>query len=441
MFNFSLLSLLALLIACEDSKQISDSSSLSYDSEITDEITGTPSFSINGMISGDINVQLYQTGEDGEREYVSWEDATGGVYIFGGIFTSAYYVDESGIERFVGDHVIENPSTDANPYRIDVGTDNNEKVYVYSILDYWQDRIVGTSEPKGVYPNGVTLIDGEEITGINLDILTPIYTGSGGCGSSGDWAGGSVSSSSYIEILGDAYITTSYAGGMAAAMLNSTTGDGPYNSAWFQPSSAGGGAIGSYGFITCPNRGEMNLVAAWDSNGNNMIDPTDRWGAYSPTPDVDGNPVMIVSDDLLGYDIQIPLGDGPGLNMVPFIRLSGELSTSIGAFDDLPSGTTIHIAAMKYRPSGALSVAELGNAYDLVTLEWPELTGQASVSYTLTVPSNTITYLWAFVDMDDDGVINESGEPIASGGDSSGKVPTGTTSTTSNDLSLQTANE
>jgi len=50
-------------------------------------------------------------------------------------------------------------------------------------------------------------------------------------------------------------------------------------------------------------------------------------------------------------------------------------------------------------------------------------------------------YLWAYADMDGNGVVNESGEPIASGGDENGKVPTGTTPTSSNDLSLHTANE
>jgi len=435
------LALLALL-GCEEGKITGEASDVDGAEDSADEGAEEEApKAVNGTISGTVEVQLYQSGDDGEREYVSWDEATGGVYIFGSIFVSSYFVDEEGFEHFTGDAVVENPEVTPNEYTLEMGLDDARGVYVYSIVDYWQDRIIGSSEPKGVYPLEVDVVNGADVTDIDMNILTPIYSGGGGCGGSGGGGGEGSGLASSIEISGDAYITMSYAGGSAAAMIMNSNNEGPYWYNWFTPESAGGGAVGSYGMRTCSGYGEMQLVAAWDSNGNNMIDPTDRWGAFAPTPDVDGNPIDIQYEDLEGYDLQIPLGDGPGLNMVPFVRLTGDVHIPDATFDELPSGTTVYVAALKYRPDGEFSVAELGSAYDLVTYEWPELTGETQKDYALTVPANTIAYLWAYADMDGNGVVNESGEPIASGGDENGKVPTGTTPTSSNDLSLHTANE
>ena len=65
-------------------------------------------------------------------------------------------------------------------------------------------------------------------------------------------------------------------------------------------------------------------------------------------------------------------------------------------------------------------------AYDYDLFEWPDLTGETVKDWRLAVPSNTIVYLWAYVDEDVDGIVNESGEPVASGGeDSAGTMSTG----------------
>ena len=57
----------------------------------------------------------------------------------------------------------------------------------------------------------------------------------------------------------------------------------------------------------------------------------------------------------------------------------------------------------------------------------PEALGVTEgVLWDLVVPANTIVYLWAFVDADGDGMVNESDEPVASGGvDGAGTLPTG----------------
>jgi hypothetical protein len=221
-------------------------------------------------------------------------------------------------------------------------------------------------------------------------------------------------------------------------MLTTTTGEGPTDWGWVEPAATAAGGEGAYAFETCPNQGQMNLVGAFDSNSNGLIDPADTWGAYVAVPDTNGNPISITSSDLSGYDIQVPLGDGETpLSVVPFVSLTGNVSVGGGTFDDLPAGSTVYVAALKYRPSGALSVASIeSDSYDLEQIEWPDLTGNASVAYDLGVPAGSVVYLWAYADEDVDGLVNESGEAIASGGsDDNGRVATGS-SDQSEDLEL-----
>ena len=46
--------------------------------------------------------------------------------------------------------------------------------------------------------------------------------------------------------------------------------------------------------------------------------------------------------------------------------------------------------------------------------------------FSLTAPKETLIYLWAYIDVDSNGYVNESREPVSSGGeDDNGKFPTG----------------
>jgi hypothetical protein len=170
-----------------------------------------------------------------------------------------------------------------------------------------------------------------------------------------------------------------------------------------------------------------------DSNVNGLIDPDDLYGTYAPSVDTSGNPVTVASEDFSEMRIQIPLlEEGDALSVVPFVSLSGDLGVGGGTFDDLPPGTTLVVAALKRRPQGGIDLATIeGQVYDMQSWEWPDLQGNTTVSYDLTVPSNTLMYLWAFADTDANGRVNEAGEPIASGGiDDNGRLATDTTSQT-----------
>jgi hypothetical protein len=122
------------------------------------------------------------------------------------------------------------------------------------------------------------------------------------------------------------------------------------------------------------------------------------------------------------------------------VSLSGAVNVDGGVFDDLPAGTTVYVAALKYRPTGGFDITTSDSVYDMDEFAWPDLTGESSKDFSLTVPAGTTAYLWAYADIDVDGNVNESGEHVASGGsDDNGRVDTGTASVGSINLSLAVA--
>ncbi len=378
---------------------------------------------ISGTLSGTVTVQLYQDGDDGEREYISWTDAYEDVFPFGSIYVAAYYEDDEGGKHYVGDDVITSPSTTGDTFEIEASMLGEQELYIYAVLDYYQDNIVGTNEPKGVYTSAISFTDGTAAEGVDITILSPMYTGGGSC--------------STITISGDATITNTYNGGDVAVMLLDSAGNGPYHSATVTPTKDGGGASADYALTSCASYGSMILKGAWDKTGNGMFDPRDRWGAYILKADVNGNPITVGSTDMSGYEIQIPLGNEDGLSLVPFVRLSGTLSVQDGTLDDLPSGSTLYVAALKYRPNGQVSVTDLEDGYDLQVIENAE---GSSVDWSVTVPADSIVYLWAYNDAENNGLVNESGEFVASGGeDDNGKLPTGSEGVSDIDMSLAQA--
>lgn len=388
---------------------------------------------VEAKLKGTVTVQLYTYDDDGELEFISFEDAYGGTFPFGSIWVTAYEDDGAGKETYHGSYAVHGPSTDPNDWEIEVELDESKELRLYAQLDYWKDGILGSNEPLGIYPDAIVVEDGDEHEGLDITILAPYDDGSGSGG------GGGGSGCDAVSVDGDVLLTKSYAGGDAVAMLLDTNGEGPWDWDIVSPQSNGSGAEAAYGFGTCANLGAMKLVGAHDRDGDLLFTPMDTWGAYISSPDVDGNPISIATSDLSGYDIQIPLGDGDSpFDVVPWVSISGDLGVTDGVFDDLAAGTKAYVVALKYRPTSDITAASIeAESWDVQSFEWSDLSGQATVPYSLTVPANTIVYLWAYADTDSDGTLNEEGEPVASGGvNGNGKFPTGTSSTSGQDMNL-----
>ena len=399
-------------------------------SDDTSNPDDNPFVEMEGSISGTIDIQLYALGEDGERESISWAEAYSGVFPFGKIFVGAYYEDPvSGDYKYVGYDIIENPQPSGNAYSIDLAMTESQELRVFGVLDYYIDDITGTDEPIGGYNRSIIFEDGLSESNVNFSILSPLHEERPPCDNGRS-----------IEITGEANITGTYNGGDVAVMLMKPGNIGPIHHTVTTPEVLGGGASGAYRIEACEASGYMILKGIWDYNLNGMFDPMDRYGPYVSQPNESGNPISIAYSNLANYEIQIPLGDGSGLKLVPFVNLLGSIRPASGTFDELAPQGTLYVAALKYRPNGELSVATVeNNSYDIQVFQPSDLVGQSSVDWKLTVPSETIAYLWAYIDVESNGMLNEAGEPIASGGqDDNGKFPTGSQSTENINMILAT---
>jgi hypothetical protein len=391
---------------------------------------------VYASIAGSVSVQLYIENDDGEREFVSAEEAYGSDFPFGAIWVGAYTSNESGVETYYGTDTISYPSTTGDNYYIPIEMESSRELMVYAVMDYWQDGIINPDDPIGIWADEILIEQDTNATDINITILVEYLDfgtgGSGGGGGGGagpgggadgddwgdfgQWGGGTGCSDIYIsgQVVINEFVPV---GADGIIMMTDTAGTSMIDASWFETIATEDGASGNYGFETCDDLGQTNLIGAVDSDANLLIDPNDSWGAYVNADGEDGNPINIDDYDLEEMEVQIPLGDGSGLNIVPFVQLTGTVSVQDGAFDDLPAGSTIYAAALKYRPNNDLTVTSLESiAYDYDEFEWADLTGETIKDWRLAVPSNTIVYLWAYVDEDIDGIVNESGEAVASGG-------------------------
>lgn len=369
----------------------------------------------SAVLTGLVKVELYDVDADGER--IEIDESTLSSFPFGKVWVTASNSEDGSI----GSDTIKTPTFGGDTYSVDVEMDEAGSVTLYAQLDRYADGVLGSYDPIGTYPSTVTISASETLS--SLDITIDAYYDIDGSDGGGGGPGCSTA-----ELSGDALITRSYAGGDVAVMLMSTDGTGPWNVNWVSPVSSGSGASAAYSINSCLNS-EYDLVGAWDSDGDDLITPADTWGAYIEATDVDGNPVSAGSDQS-GMDIQIPLGGSP-FGAFPFVSIEGEITVRDGGFGEYPENSTVHVAALKYRPNGDLTMAELNElAYGVQSYSWDQINGESALPYNLTVPAGTIVYLWAFVDADNDGVLNGPSEPVASADGSTGKLPVGSSDIT-----------
>ena len=403
---------------------LADSGGPASDSGDTDD---TEEPLLEGTITGDVTVQLYTTDDDGELVYVSWTDAYEDVWMFGDIWVTAYSIRDDGGQEFHGSYAIASPSTAENPYAINAAFEEETRLLVYAQVDYWGEGILGSSDPLGVYNEVIVLSDGESASDVDITVLIPYYDfdapgGGGGC-------------SETMTVSGDLVFSTGDGPGNSVAMLNSTSGVGPYH---YTKVASDGNSERPYALTSCASYGEMELIGATDVDGDDLFTPMDLWGSYVSEPDVSGNPIDIEGEDLSGMDIQIPLNEGGSpFEIIPFVTVGGEVSSLDGSFDDL-GATDVYVAALKYRPSEEITATYIEeSSYDYAHWSASDLSGLSEAEFSLNVPANTIVYVWAYADMDGDGSLNEPEEPVVSyGTEGTGRHATGTTSVTDANLAL-----
>ena len=376
-------------------------------------------FPVEAVIRGNITVELFGTDEDGERYPIDWASSGYDDWPFGPIFVANYSAsdtDADGVSRYAGTRVLYNPEMGTTEYEMKVGLFEEGDVYAYAAIDMLDDGVVSTDDPRGVWPSPIPVQNGDEIEGIDILILTEarneIICEDG----------------REVTIKGEANVNVDYWGGHIAVMVMDSEGNGPFHVALAEDAPTGPGASTEYTLEVCADYGEMQLISCWDANLNGLHDPGDRWGVFSVDGNVDSNPIFVGSANLTNYPVYMPLGDRPGVDILPFVTMRGTLSLRDGLLSSLPTGSAAHVVALKYRPNTGFDPTQAGINFDIQSFTWSELSSATGpLDWSLTVPSETFVYLWAYADTDADGLVNERGEPIASGGSEvTGKVPTGT---------------
>ena len=382
----------------------------------------------DGTMTGLVKVERTYVDSEGDTVALGWDK--GDDFPYGRIYLAAYLEDEkTGALTYYADAVIAAPDTAGDVWSITTATDDTKGLRVYAALDLDDDRVVSNAEPVGNYPRKVFACDGDTVEDVNISILVsvanPDGSGGGGGGDGGGSGGGGTGGGGgtvAIDISGDINITTPYGGGEAAVLLLDSGNSGPYAISWTEPTGDKSGATSAYDMRIYGTYSSMQLVGGWDSNGNTLLDPTDTWGAYVSKPDVDGNPIDITEDidGTDGWDIQIPMEDYAGLEIIPFIRIRGEISSDVDF--DYGEDAVIYMTALKYRPTLELSLSAVYDAYDYVEFAFDDFDGENTIDYELIVPANTITYVWAYLDLDGDEILQEPNEAVGPAGSDDGRV-------------------
>jgi len=369
----------------------------------TDTETGAPPEGVDGSIQGVISVTLFEYDSLGDVNTVAWADSCfGEVFPYGDILVTAYVTDEeTGEETYYGDFTIHDPSTDSslNTYSIEVYDEGIDELYLYAVLDKWDDHIISPSDPIGTYGDPVVVRSGETIDHIDIEILTEYWcgfddgsgtgTGDGPCpdcppnwGEGGGWywdGSGWVYVGSGWYWDGSQWVYGGGGGGLGGGGIGHGTHGG----------SGGGGGVGSCTgnvgvggdlVINVPYNGTGSDVATvlywpgteepWDANmgisvtgdakgaqgtwGHSYLCNAGRYpargcwddngnGMYDPT-DTWGQPI---DDDGLGLDtiffgeedttdqVMMIPVDGSDFDLVPMVGLSGDIYYQDGDFDQL----------------------------------------------------------------------------------------------------------
>lgn len=422
--------LLSLLLACNVEGSVSDGKPqeepTGTDNETTawDDTAGLAP--PPAIFEGNVLIQLYTIDEEGNRTSVAWDPRLPR-FPYGQIYVAAYNVDqEAGVVTLAQD-VIRTPSERPNPFHLEIDPRSAEKVFFYAVLDYAGDAILSPTEPTGLtFGRDVVAGTVDNTVALIIDVewdpsLLPTDTdpGSGGgvgkvdipktqdLGSDGIIIGGGGQElGEGVNIQGTLHVSGAYTGGRVAVMAFKEDGSGPYYSDWTQPQAVGNEVTSNYQFYADPNFGPVDMRAAWDSNRNGLIDPSDAWGEYADSKGTSLNPLTIGSENIEDVDVYLPLGQP--LSAVPWVLLSGTMKCP-GGCSQYP---TVWVAALKNRPTTNMATTDIVRGYDSIYLTGADLNAD-EVKFNLAVPSNTYTYVIGAADADNDGVVLEDREPLA----------------------------
>lgn len=310
----------------------------------------------------------------------------GGGWPYGALWVSAFTADpQSGAPVFLAQAAVLDPTADPSPFTLELA--GAGPIWIQAVLDLDADGVIGVGEPSAVR------VLGADETDVALFVSAPA-------------AGPPAPLVAPILLSGDATVDATV-GPDCAVMLFSANGYGPYFVGYFPAPDVGRDI--PWTLQALANQGEMHLSGACDANANGLVDPADAWG----TATKDGtevNPVMLLGGPLAGLHVDIPFA-GAMTTAEPIVHVAGEVADAAG-FDAYPAEAVVYVVAQ--RGTNVPDLAALDHEYGWQTFTAAEIQGDATFS--LSVPAHKEAYVWSWVDLDGDGVLNEAGEPAGLSG-------------------------
>jgi hypothetical protein len=342
-------------------------------------------------LRGTVTVLPMVTDTMGNQVEGDWAPLTGGVYPFGAIWVDTF-VDVDGEPDFRSQTALLTPSTGPNPFELHV---SDGPLYVQAMVDKDADGIIGVAEPSALWHDRLE-VRGGQVVDSNGEVVEEVnlYVSASWAVSTDDGGGDRKPRPGPVTVSGTSRVERS-AGSDCGAMLFSANWYGPYYWTFFHPGTP-------WSMQVLPDQGEMHLAASCDANGNQLLDPADHWGTWVSVKGVEDS-LVIAENDIGRLHLRDPVPD-VFTTAEPIVELSGSIAEPEGGY---PPGAVLYVVAE--RNDQVPDLAALEHEYAYTTVSGAALHG--IVPFSLTVPAWKQTWVWAWVDLDGDGIINEPGEP------------------------------
>jgi hypothetical protein len=119
-----------------------------------DDVYDIESYPYKGWVNGNVTVSLARDDDEGNRAIVPWEESGYDAFPFGTLFVGAYTVPtaDQPVQLYAGTEAVTEPVMGASPYQMRVGAQAETNILVYAALDVLGDGVIGSEDPRGVYP-------------------------------------------------------------------------------------------------------------------------------------------------------------------------------------------------------------------------------------------------------------------------------------------------
>ncbi len=360
--------------------------------------------------AGAVTVSLLRSDDAGDHSRVSWEDSTCDGPLGPIAVVATQEID--GAVTAVGQALLYPGDTEpfdvAQPFEMALAFTADAPVQIHAVVDRMGDGVLGRDDPRGLAGEPWALGDGDALTDLAIEIRALE------CGAPEVCETVSVAGT----VIGALPLPVAVVAATEDAAVVSMTWVEPDLPAVCDDSAFSPDAAIPFEIELCADR-PTRLHAGQDLDDDGLLTPLDAWSTGLSAVGAVGNPVAPDARALEALTLHIEALPGILPGPAAAVTLGGQVRLADGAFKILGDDAQVIVVARDSLPPQAehdLADVEAA-AFDLMIWSSDELSGRSAVDFALRLPTDSLAYLWAYADEDGDGLVNESGEPVASGGD------------------------